>query len=118
MNSKVKSLARLRRHFRLRKTISGTATCPRLVVYRSNRHFYAQIINDQTGQTLLAYSTLKLVRQKQNATLQTVQTVAAELAKLAQQHQITRLVFDRAGFLYHGQIAHFAATMRQKGLKL
>lgn len=118
MRSKLKNFARHRRHFRIRKKLSGTAKCPRLVVYRSNRHFYAQVINDQTGHTLLAYSTLNLKDHKQNATLKTAQLVAIELVKLAQQHKITHVVFDRAGFLYHGQIAHFADTVRQKGLKL
>ena len=113
-----KFAARKRRHWRLRKRVTGTAVCPRLVVYRSNRHFYAQAINDQTGMTLFAFSTLKLNLQTTNATCQAAKMVALQLAKLAHHKQLRQFVFDRAGFLYHGQIATFVETIRAQGLKI
>src|SRR6478735_9021223 len=98
--------SRIRRHRRVRKNIHGTAARPRLAVYRSNKHLTVQVIDDEAGVTLAAASS--------NEAATRVGTLVAERAKAA---GITKVVFDRGGFLYHGRIAAVAAAARDAGLE-
>jgi large subunit ribosomal protein L18 len=109
--------ARERRHKRVRKTISGTAERPRLVVFRSNRGVEAQLVDDLAGKTLAAASSLHLKKSfKGNKTDQ-----AAEVGKLlaanAKKAGVENVVFDRGGYLYHGRIKALADAAREGGLK-
>ena len=114
-----KEIARQRRQERIRKKIKGTAERPRLAVYRSEGHFYAQLIDDVEGKTLLGLSTLS----KEFSGLKDAGNIkgASELGKLvarkALEKKIKDVVFDRAGFLYHGRIKAFADGAREGGLK-
>jgi large subunit ribosomal protein L18 len=111
---------RSRRKQRVRKKVQGTAERPRLTVYRSLRHIYAQVINDNTGQTLAAASTLsKELRGKVKTTGNTeaAKAVGEFLAQAALDRGIKKVVFDRNGFLYHGRIKTLAEAARQKGLE-
>jgi large subunit ribosomal protein L18 len=111
---------RSRRKQRVRKKVHGTAERPRLTVYRSLRHIYVQVINDITGQTLAAASTLsKELRGKLKTTGNTeaAQAVGELVAHKAMGRGIKQVVFDRNGFLYHGRIKTLAEAARQKGLE-
>ncbi|UWD34921.1 50S ribosomal protein L18 [Mycoplasma cottewii] len=111
-----KSEARKRRHFRVRQKVSGTAARPRLNVFKSNTNFYAQIIDDTKGVTLVSASTLKM-DLKNKANKEAAQMVAQEIAKKALAANINEVVFDRGGYLYHGKIKAFAEAAREAGLK-
>ena len=107
--------ARARRHFRLRKRVRGSATRPRLVVTRSTRHLYAQIVDDARGVTLAAASTYKLdVDGDKTARARKVGELLAERGKAA---GVTAVVFDRGGNAYHGRIAALADAARAGGLE-
>ncbi|MEN3356890.1 MAG: large subunit ribosomal protein [Mycobacteriales bacterium] len=107
--------ARTRRHFRLRKRIRGTAARPRLVVTRSTRHLYAQIVDDARGVTLAAASTYKLETEgDKTAKARRVGELLAERGKAA---GVTAVVFDRGGNAYHGRIAALADAARAAGLE-
>ena len=107
--------AKARRHFRLRKKVAGTAERPRLVVTRSTRHLYVQIVDDARGTTLAAASTYKLGGEgDKTAQAKKAGQVLAERALAA---GITRVVFDRGGNMYHGRIAALADAAREGGLE-
>jgi large subunit ribosomal protein L18 len=108
--------ARLRRHARVRKKISGDAARPRLAVFRSNRHIYAQLVDDTSARTLAAASD-KEVRDTGDKT-ERAKAVGALLASRAKDAGIERVVFDRGGRLYHGRIAALADGAREKGLQI
>jgi large subunit ribosomal protein L18 len=111
---------RSRRKQRVRKKVQGTAERPRLTVYRSLRHIYAQVINDITGQTLAAASTLSTeLRDKLKTTGNTeaARAVGELVAHKALERGIKQVVFDRNGFLYHGRIKTLAEAARQQGLE-
>ncbi len=111
---------RLRRHRRVRKKISGTADRPRLNIFRSLNHIYAQVIDDAAGHTIVAASTLddeikpKLKGLKKSEHAAMVGTVIAEKSKAA---GITTVIFDRGGYQYHGRIRSLAEAAREAGLK-
>lgn len=108
---------RLRRKKRIRARISGTAERPRLSVYRSNSHIYAQLIDDVSGKTLVTTSTLaKSVDANGNKTEQ-AKKVGEALAKVCLEKGIENVVFDRNGFLYHGRVRALAESAREAGLK-
>ncbi len=115
-----KVAARLRRKARVRKRVSGTPARPRLSVYRSVDHIYAQIVDDLHGRTLVSASTLtpelreQLKGKKKVEQAKLVGQFVAERAKAA---GITKVVFDRDGFLYHGRVAALAEGAREKGLE-
>ena len=115
-----KEQARCRRKIRIRKKISGDESRPRLVVFRSNVHIYAQIVDDTTGNTLVATSTLALTKGdgKGHCNKTGADLVGKEIARLAQEKNITTVVFDRNGYLYHGRIKAVADGAREAGLKL
>lgn len=111
--------ARAKRKVRIRKKISGTPARPRLVVYRSNLHIYAQLIDDEAGRTVASTSTLVLSKNgeplrsnKDGAT-----RVGQEIARLAKENDIAQAVFDRNGYVYHGCIKAVADGAREGGLE-
>jgi len=114
------TLARHRRQARVRRTVQGTDERPRLCVFRSGKHIYAQVISDQTGRTLASASTVaRGVREqvKRSATLEAAKQVGAHIARLCQERAIRAVVFDRNGFIYHGRISALADGAREGGLK-
>lgn len=109
-----------KRHYRLRRRLSGCAESPRLAVYRSGKHIYAQIINDVTSVTLVSASSVdKELREKMKhgANLAAAKSVGELIAKRAKEKGISEVVFDRGGNLYHGRIAELATAARESGLK-
>ncbi len=106
---------RIKRHNRIRKNLSGTKELPRLNVFRSNTNMYAQIIDDETGKTLVSTSSLELKLDKNN--IETAKKVGESIAKKAIEAKITEVVFDRSGYLYHGRIKALAESAREAGLK-
>jgi large subunit ribosomal protein L18 len=119
ISAKQKHTARLRRHTRVRKKVRGDAERPRLAVFRSNNHMVAQVIDDRAGRTLAAASTheadLRSGATGNTAAAETVGRLVAERAKAA---GVTKVVFDRGGFLYHGRVAAVADAARNAGLEL
>jgi large subunit ribosomal protein L18 len=109
--------ARARRHFRLRKKIAGTASRPRLVVSRSTRHLFVQIIDDSQGKTLAYASTMEDALRKSSADKTgKSREVGALIAKRGKDAGVTAVVFDRGGNKYHGRIAALADSARENGL--
>nr|WP_228099270.1 50S ribosomal protein L18 [Granulicatella sp. 19428wC4_WM01] len=104
------------RHARVRTKISGTAECPRLNVFRSNKHIYAQLIDDVAGVTLASASTLDKELAKTTKTEQAV-AVGQLIAERAIQKNIKKVVFDRGGYLYHGRVKALAEAARENGLE-
>ncbi|NLE07846.1 MAG: 50S ribosomal protein L18 [Dehalococcoidales bacterium] len=112
--------ARLRRHVRVRRKISGTTSIPRLCVFRSPNHIYAQIVDDSIGHTLVAASTLDAeLREEVKGKTKTGKSelVGALIARRAKDKGIEKVAFDRGGFLYHGRVKALADAARQEGLK-
>ncbi len=108
---------RLRIKRRIRKIVSGTASQPRLAVFRSNKEIYAQIINDENGATLVAASSIqKDVKAKGNKT-EVASTVGKAIAEKALKAGIEKIAFDRSGYLYHGRVKALAEGAREEGLK-
>ena len=112
-------VARIRRQERVRRRVRGSDARPRLSVFRSGRHIYAQVITDQRGHTLLAVSTLTpaLRQQGKTATVGAAKQVGALVAQRCLEHGIKQVVFDRNGFLYHGRIRAVAEGAREGGLE-
>ena len=110
---------RMRRKQRIRKKISGTAVRPRMVVFRSNKHIYVQLVNDENGQTLTASSTLVLAKggQPSGLTCAAAAGVGKDMAEKAKAMNIEAVVFDRSGYKYHGRIKALADGAREAGLK-
>lgn len=111
--AKQKTDSRAKRHHRLRHRVSGTATRPRLAVYRSNKFVYAQLIDDEAGTTLAAADS----RTEQGSRLESARAVGTKIATQAQNANITEAVFDRGGFRYMGIVAAVAEAARAGGLK-
>jgi large subunit ribosomal protein L18 len=114
-----KQAARGRRHYRVRKKVSGSTERPRLAVFRSNRHVVAQVIDDSTGRTLAAASSLEgSVRGSGGTGNRTSSEAVGKLvAERARAAGVTRVAFDRGGFLYHGRVAALADAAREAGLE-
>ncbi|MDQ2729455.1 MAG: 50S ribosomal protein L18 [Actinomycetota bacterium] len=116
--SKDKQRALARRHHRVRKKVSGSAARPRLAVFRSNRHIIAQVIDDRSGHTLAAASSvepdLRSGATGNRAAASVVGRLVAERAKTA---GVSKVVFDRGGFIYHGRVAAVAEAAREAGLE-
>jgi large subunit ribosomal protein L18 len=112
--------ARIRRHSRVREKVSGTKEQPRLCVFRSLQHIYAQVVDDAEGRTLVAASTLdeEITKEgnKKNKTSQ-AEMVGTLLAKRAVEKKINKVAFDRGGFKYHGRVKALAEAARKGGLK-
>ena len=119
MNAKQKVRALKRRHNRVRKKVVGTAERPRLSVYRSNKHIYAQVIDDTAGRTLAAASTLeKSVREcsRMGAHIEAAAAIGKLVAERALAAGVTEVVFDRGPYLYHGRVKALADGAREGGL--
>lgn len=114
-----KTMSRQRRHERTRKKLSGTAQRPRLSVFRSLNHVYAQIIDDSKGLTLVAASSLdsSLTGIKQKGNIAMAKTVGSLIARKAAEKGIKQVVFDRSGYLYHGRVKALADAAREAGLE-
>ena len=109
---------RVERHNRIRKDLSGTADRPRLNVFRSNANITAQIIDDEKGVTLVSASTLeKELKITNGGNVEAAKLIGAEIAKRAKKAKITKVVFDRGGYLYHGRVAALADAARENGLE-
>jgi large subunit ribosomal protein L18 len=135
MDSKIKQEKRYRCHKRVRAKIFGTTTRPRLCVFRSGKHIYAQLINDEKGQTLVAASDLeikgksqkakakitrrkiKTEEEKKRAKVATAYEVGKLIAEKASKKKIEKIVFDRGGYAYHGRVKALAEGAREGGLK-
>lgn len=123
-DTKTKRGARMRRHSRVRRKVSGTAERPRLAVYRSNRHIYAQLIDDAAGRTIVSASDAEAgagsTPPAEGAAGKTVsaKAVGALIAERAKAAGIDRVVFDRGGRLYHGRVAALAQAAREGGLSI
>jgi large subunit ribosomal protein L18 len=116
MDAKTKRAARIRRHVRTRTRIHGTAERPRLAVFRSNRHIYAQLIDDAAARTLVSASDREVSgNDGKTGSAKAVGELVAERAKAA---GIESVVFDRGGRLYHGRVAALAEGAREKGLRI
>ena len=112
-----RKLERTRRHARVRTKVSGTAERPRLCVYRSNSNLYAQIIDDVTGNTLVASSTLDKEVKTKKSNKEAAKEVGALIAKRAKAKNITTVVYDRGGYIFHGVVKALAEAAREGGLE-
>ena len=120
VNKKSRQEVRVKKHMRIRNRFSGTPERPRLAVFRSNNHMYAQIIDDTVGHTLAAASTVeKEVRSELEKTnnVDAAAYLGTVIAKRAIEKGIDTVVFDRGGYLYHGKVAALAEAAREAGLK-
>lgn len=109
-----KSDSRIRRHARIRSHLSGTATIPRLAVFKSNRYIYAQIINDEKGITITSADSRK---EKKGTMIEKAGKVGEAIATLAKEKKINAIVFDRGGFYFTGHVKALADGARKGGLK-
>jgi len=115
-----RKVARNKRHYRLRRYLSGTAERPRLAVFRSNKHIYAQVIDDVQKNTLVSASTLdKSIAGNLESTsnIEAAKAVGTALAEKAKDKGIETVVFDRGGFLFHGRVKALADAAREGGLQ-
>ena len=120
MKNNAKREARYRRHVRVRDKVQGPPSRPRLCVYRSLKHIYAQVIDDSKGQTLIATSTLDPEIKSEvagKAKADTARLVGSLVAKRAKDKGLSQVVFDRGGYKYHGRVKALAEAARQGGLK-
>jgi len=109
--------ARIKRHKRVRAKISGSAACPRLSVFRSLQHIYAQLIDDVKGVTLASASTVEKDFENYGGNKSAARAVGETLAARAKEQGITQVVFDRGGYIYHGRIQELAEGARAGGLE-
>ncbi len=109
---------RLRRHRRVRKQLSGSPECPRLAVFRSARHISAQVIDDTSGRTLAQAATVEAqLRTRTGGNVEAATSVGRLVAERAKAAGVTRVVFDRGGYRYHGRVAALAQAAREAGLE-
>ena len=117
MISKInKNVSRKRRHARVRNKISGTPSCPRLCVYRSNKNIEAQIIDDVNGVTLVSSSSMSL-KLENGSNIEAAAAVGKDIAEKALANKLETIVFDRSGYIYHGRVKALAEAAREAGLK-
>jgi len=123
MRRKIKNkrdAGRIKRHYRIRNTLSGTSSRPRLSVHRSHKNLYVQLIDDESSKTLLSLSTNdKIFKEecKWGGNIQAAKKLGAYVSKEAKKKGIEQVVFDRGGYLYHGRIRSLADSAREAGLK-
>ena len=118
MSVKTTTAGRKRRHLRVRKKVRGTAARPRLAVFRSSKHIYAQVIDDVGGRTIASASTMETsVRSSGGGTVAAAKSVGERVAERAKAAGIDTVVFDRGGFKYHGRVAAVADGARNGGLE-
>lgn len=116
INKESKNAVRVRKHERVRAKVSGTASCPRLCVFRSNKHIEAQLIDDVKKVTLVSASSVQL-KLENGSNVEAAKKVGADLAAKAKAKKISTVVFDRGGYVYHGRVAALADAAREGGLK-
>jgi len=117
-----RALARKKRHYKMRRNLSGTAARPRLTVFKSNKYIYAQLIDDVAGHTLASASTLDAAFIKDNklesaSNIDAAKAIGTSVAKKALEKGIDSIVFDRSGYIYHGKLQALADAAREAGLK-
>lgn len=112
---KKKRSLRIKRKLRIRAKVFGSATTPRLSIFRSNKYFYAQVIDDTKGVTLTSVDGKKMGLKNNK---EDVKKIAATLADSLKKANITEVLFDRNGYLYHGVVASFADSLRENGINL
>jgi len=117
ISAQKKHEARVRRHNRVRKHVRGEADRPRLAVFRSNKHIVAQVIDDRAGRTLASASSLEADLRSGGGNKESAKKVGALVAERAKAAGISKVVFDRGGFLYHGRVAALADAAREAGLE-
>ena len=117
VNRPDRNKARLKRHRRVRGKISGTASCPRLNVFRSSKHIYAQVIDDGKVVTLVAASSMDKDFEGFGGNKEAAKKVGQLVGKKALEQGIETVVFDRGGYLYHGRVKELADGARESGLK-
>jgi len=116
LNEKKRKLSRLKRHKRVRKKIQGNANRPRLCVFRSLKHIYAQVIDDKKGITLVSLSTLNPElkdRIKYKGNIKAAEMIGSVLAEKLKEKNIGKIVFDRGGYIYHGRVKAVAENLRK-----
>ena len=111
---KSRNQARKHKHYRIRFKINGTAQCPRLCVFKSNRNFEAQLIDDVKGHTLASVNTKSL---KNGSNQEAAEAIGNEMAQKIKTLKIKKIVFDRSGYIYHGRVKAFADSVRKEGVK-
>ena len=113
-----RNVMRQARHERVRATVHGTSACPRLNVFRSNSNIFAQIIDDEAGVTIVSASSLdKDLKLENGSNIEAATKVGEDVAKKALEKNITNVVFDRGGYVYHGRVKALADAAREAGLK-
>jgi large subunit ribosomal protein L18 len=120
MPKKTPQEQRIRRHHRVRRRVEGTTDRPRLAVFRSSEHIYAQVIDDKTQQTLAAASTLEPTLSEAlsgKTKVDQAGVIGSTIGQRARALGIEKVVFDRGGFLYHGRVAQLASAARESGLQ-
>ena len=117
IKKEAKNVSRVRRHERVRAKISGTAECPRLNVFRSNKGIYAQVIDDVAGKTLVAASTLDKEIKTKASNVEAATEVGKLIAERAIKAGIKNVDFDRGGYIYHGKVKALAEAAREAGLE-
>ncbi|MGE0707202.1 MAG: 50S ribosomal protein L18 [Planctomycetota bacterium] len=115
---RTKQESRQRRHWRIRKSVKGSAARPRLAVYRSNKYIYAQLVDDETGRTLAAASSIQkgVAGDGRGASIDAAKAVGKTVAERAKEQGISKACFDRAGYRYHGRVKALADAAREAGL--
>jgi len=114
--SRSRAVGRLRRHARVRKQVRGSVQQPRLAVFRSNRYIYAQVIDDGDGRTLATASSQEAGLRQQTLTVGTAAQVGKLIAERAREAGVTKVVFDRGGYAFHGRVKALADAARESGL--
>ncbi len=114
INKVSRNQMRVMRHSRVRSKIVGTSELPRLCVFRSNKNISCQVIDDETGTTLASASSLKI---KNGGNIEGAKVVGKEIAAACKKAKITKVVFDRGGYLYHGRVEALAEAARENGLE-
>ncbi len=112
-----KNVARIIRHKRVRKNVSGTSEMPRLNVFRSNSEIYAQVIDDEKGVTLVSSSS-RALKLANGGNIEAAQAVGKDIAQKCKKAKINKVVFDRGGYLYHGRVSALADAARAEGLEI
>lgn len=115
MSDRLKSRAKAK--VKIRKKIEGTSERPRLSVFRSSKHMYAQLVDDVSGRTLVSFSSDKVEGLKSTSNCDAAKAVGVNIANAAKAKNITKIVFDRSGYLYHGRIKALADGAREAGLE-
>lgn len=118
INKPIKNKIRIKRHDKIRNKIIGTPEIPRLNVFRSNKHIYAQLIDDKSGATVASASSKKLQAElKSTSNIDAAKAVGSAIAKAAIEKGYEQVVFDRGGYVYHGRVKMLAEAAREAGLK-